>query len=107
MLELSELNCKNLKVSSAVILGNWVKNSSKYGLSTKQVYDCYLEYIKQFFQSGMPISIMLDGCFLCKKNSVKYAKMWEICEIVRKSKNYPLKYKVILLIHINKKIKMS
>ena len=73
MFELSELNCKNLKVSSAVILGNWVKNSSKYGLSTKQVYDCYLEYIKQFFQNGMPISIMLDGCFLCKKNSVEYS----------------------------------
>ena len=72
MLELAELNCKSLKVSPAVVLGNWAKTSLQYGLSTEQVYDCYLKYIRQFFQNKMPISIMLGGCFSCKKDSIKY-----------------------------------
>ena len=73
MLELAKLGCKRLKVSPAVSVGNWSKISSEYALSTKQVYDCYLEYIRQFFENKMPISLMLDGCFLCEKKSVRYS----------------------------------
>ena len=73
MIELDKLGCKSLKVGPAVSLGNWSEISSEYALSTKQVFDLYLKYIKQFFEKKMPISVMLDGCFVCEKNSVKYS----------------------------------
>ena len=73
MNELAELNCRSLKVNPAAMLGNWTKSSVEYTLSTKEVYDTYLEYIKQFFESGMKISLMLDGFFYCEKGSQNYS----------------------------------
>lgn len=73
MNELAELKCGRLKVNPAVMLGNWAKSSSEYTLSTKEIYDTYLNYIKQFFDNGMKISLMLDGFFYCEKDSTNYS----------------------------------
>lgn len=73
MNELADLNCRSLKVNPAAMLGNWAKSSAEHTLSTREVYDLYLDYIQKFFESGMKISLMLDGFFYCEKGSTKYA----------------------------------
>lgn len=70
--ELAELHCSSLKVNAADEAGNWAKSSTEYSLSTKETFDIYLDYIRQFFENGMKISLQLDGFFYCKKGSTDY-----------------------------------
>ena len=62
----------SLKINAADELGNWAKTSTKYSLSAKEKDDIYLDYIKQFFENGMKISLQLDSFFMCEKGSTKY-----------------------------------
>lgn len=71
--ELADLNCSSLKVNAVNEIGNWAKSSMEYSLSTKETFDIYLDYIKQFFENGMKISLQLDGFFMCRKGSTKYS----------------------------------
>lgn len=70
--KLADLHCSSLKVNAVNDIGNWTKSSTEYSLSTKETFDIYLEYIKQFFEHGMKISLQLDGFFACGKDSTKY-----------------------------------
>ena len=70
--KLADLNCISLKINAADEIGNWEKSSMEYSLSVKEEFDVYLEYIKQFFENGMKISLQLGSFFICRKGSTKY-----------------------------------
>lgn len=71
--KLADLHCSSLKVNAVDDIGNWAKSSSEYSLSIRETFDIYLEYIKQFFENGMKISLQLDGFFSCGKGSTEYS----------------------------------
>lgn len=68
---LGELGVSHLKVNGASPMGEWAERS-ELTLSRKELNNTFLEYVRQFFEEGMPIGLFLAGCFACDKNSVQY-----------------------------------
>jgi radical SAM protein with 4Fe4S-binding SPASM domain len=69
---LSELGVSSLKVNPAILMGEWVKEASKFALTTEEAFQVYLDYIPYYFKDNMPINIMLEGFFACAKGSLEY-----------------------------------
>jgi len=72
MLLLSELGCRSLKVNAAAPMGEWTKTSSEFTLSLKETYDVFLDYIRIFYEEGMPINLWLGGFFKCDRGETGY-----------------------------------
>ena len=51
-----------VKVGNATPQGEWL-NQTEHFLSQKELYEAFLEYIPQYFEDGMPVTIGLEGFF--------------------------------------------
>ena len=60
---LRDVGCRSLKVVPVSNVGEWVKNSDGAALSLDELYQIYLDYIPQYYEDHMPLSIMLGGFF--------------------------------------------
>lgn len=71
---LAKHRCRSLKTNPVSDTELWSRYSADYSISLRELYDAYLEYIPQFFEDGMPVSIMLGGFFSCRRAKTD----WEI-----------------------------
>lgn len=55
---LGELGCDHLKASGMIYTGNWLNEKDCY-ITDAELYDCLLEYIPQYFEDGMPVSMQI------------------------------------------------
>ena len=69
---LAGLGIRQLKISPTSESGKWMEEEGKYTLSTPDLYEAYLDYVKGYKQDGAPISLMLGGFFMCSQGSEKY-----------------------------------
>lgn len=69
---LASLGVDTLRLNAPQELGIWKEYSSEYALSIDETWQVYKEYIPQYFEDHMPISIQLDGYFSCEKGSTDY-----------------------------------
>ncbi|BED91807.1 MAG: radical SAM protein [Candidatus Improbicoccus pseudotrichonymphae] len=66
---LKNLGVTYIKVNKAVNTGNWVNYSEKYGISNKEIYDLFIEYIPYFLKKGTGINLQLGGVFYYDTNN--------------------------------------
>lgn len=58
------LGCKFMKINQVSDLGAWSENGyGKDALSYDELYRLFLDYIPQYYEDGMPLSIQLGGFF--------------------------------------------
>lgn len=69
---LASLGVETLRLNAPQELGLWKTYAEEYALSQDETWQVYKEYIPQYFEDHMPISIQLDGYFYCEKGSTKY-----------------------------------
>lgn len=70
---LAARHCHSLKTNPVSDTELWSKYGADYSIGIEELYDVYLDYIPQFFEDGMPISLMLGGFFRCGKGSTKWS----------------------------------
>lgn len=74
---LASLGVSGLKVNAPQDLGNWRQYTDEYSLSEDEIWKIYRQYINQYFEDGMPISINLDGYFSCAKGETDYVVLYD------------------------------
>ena len=62
VLKVAEYGGESLKVNVASPDGEW-KKQTENALTVEEGYQAYLDYLPQYIEDGMPISITLDGAF--------------------------------------------
>jgi len=65
---LAEWGCSHLKTNPVSNVGAWKEGGYGETLSKKELYSLYLDYILQYYEDGMPLSIMLGGFFSARKD---------------------------------------
>lgn len=70
---LADLGIRQLKISPTSDSGKWMNEGGKYTLTTQELYNAYLNYVKTYKESGAPINLMLGGFFRCSRGSEKYS----------------------------------
>ncbi len=60
---LASLGCRSLKTNPVSNVGAWKENGFGESISMPELYQLYLDYIPQYYEDGMPLSIMLGGFF--------------------------------------------
>ena len=68
---LAGLGVNLLKVNAAVLSGDWKKHS-EYSLSTRELFEVFLEYIPQYFEDDCPLDIELDIFFQYNRGDREY-----------------------------------
>ena len=58
------LGVRNVKTNPVSNSGEWLKNGYGYAFDTTELFQYYLDYIPQYYQDNMPMTIMLSGFFL-------------------------------------------
>ncbi|MBR1751582.1 MAG: radical SAM protein [Ruminococcus sp.] len=61
---LASLGCRALKTNPIGNVGEWKKNGYGEAVSRSELYQLYYDYITQYYEDGMPLSIQLGGFFL-------------------------------------------
>ncbi|MBR2822195.1 MAG: radical SAM protein [Clostridia bacterium] len=69
---LAKLGVRSLKVNAPQSLGLWKQYADEYALSEDEVWAAYSDCITHWFEDGMPIELMLDGYFFCRKGETEY-----------------------------------
>ncbi|MEA4853250.1 MAG: radical SAM protein [Christensenella sp.] len=65
-------HCGHVKTNPVSDTALWKQYGADYSISLEELYGAYLEYIPEFFEDGMPISVMLGGFFQCSKGSIDW-----------------------------------
>ena len=60
---LRDVGCGNLKTNPISNVGEWKKNGCGESIPTDELFGLYLDYIPQYYEDGMPLSLMLGGFF--------------------------------------------
>ena len=60
---LRDVGCRSLKTNPISNVGEWQKNRYGDSLPMEELFQLYLDYIPQYYEDGMPISLMLGGFF--------------------------------------------
>lgn len=60
---LRDMGCKTLKTNPVADTGEWRKNGYGESISNEELMKIYLDYVPQYYEDGMPLSIMLGGLF--------------------------------------------
>lgn len=60
---LASLGCAHLKTNPISNVGAWLEGGYGESISIRDLYQLYLDYIPQYYEDGMPLSIMLGGFF--------------------------------------------
>lgn len=63
VLHLKDVGCRSLKTNPVSNVGEWQKNGYGKSIPTEELFQIYLDYIPQFYEDGMPLSLMLGGFF--------------------------------------------
>lgn len=63
MLRLAELGCGKVKTSPVYNAGAWKEGNYGATISPEELFQLYLDYIPQYYEDGMPLSIQLSGFF--------------------------------------------
>lgn len=69
---LASLGVGHLGLNAPQCLGCWNQYAEEFALSPEEEYQTYLAYIPQYFADGMPLELMLDGYFFCRKGRTDY-----------------------------------
>lgn len=60
---LSKLGCRSLKIGQIVSIGAWKENGAGVSLSSKELFQIFLDYIPYYYEDGMPLELQLGGMF--------------------------------------------
>lgn len=60
---LAELGCRSLKTNPISNVGAWKDGGYGESIPLQELYQIYYDYIPQYYQDGMPLSIQLGGFF--------------------------------------------
>lgn len=60
---LAQLGCRSLKTNPISNVGAWKEGGYGEGISVEDLFQVYLDYIPQYYEDGMPLSIQLGGFF--------------------------------------------
>ena len=63
MLHLRDVGCRGVKTNPVSDTGEWRRNGYGPSISNEEMLKLYLDYVPQFYEDGMPVSIMLGGVF--------------------------------------------
>ena len=66
---LAELGCRSLKTNPISNVGAWKEGGYGESISLDELYQTYLDYIPEFYEDGMPLSLQLGGFFSASPNS--------------------------------------
>lgn len=61
---LASLGCRSLKTTPISNVGAWKENGYGESISMDALYQLYLDYIPQYYEDGMPLSLQLGGFFM-------------------------------------------
>lgn len=73
---MAELGVYGMKIGNVSPQGEWLAYPEHY-LSQAETYEAFLEYIPQYFEDGMPLSIGLEGFFSYEKPEEKLHSIHE------------------------------
>ena len=68
--KMAEFGVYGMKIGNASPQGEWLDQPEHY-LTQAETYEAFLEYIPQYFEDGMPVSIGLEGFFNYEKEEDK------------------------------------
>lgn len=60
---LAELGCRSVKTNPISNVGAWKEGGYGESIPMQELYQLYFDYIPQYYQDGMPLSIQLGGFF--------------------------------------------
>ena len=60
---LSEVGCSSLKTNPISDIGAWHEGGHGRSIATSELLQIYLDYVPQYHEDGMPLSILLGGFF--------------------------------------------
>lgn len=60
---LAAWGCRSLKTNPIADVGEWKKGGYGEAISMEELYQLYLDYIPQYYEDGMPLSLQLGGFF--------------------------------------------
>ncbi|MBR3739503.1 MAG: radical SAM protein [Clostridia bacterium] len=63
MNHLRNVGCRWVKTCPVADAGEWRKNGYGESIGIRELFQAYLDYIPQYYEDGMPVSIMLGGFF--------------------------------------------
>jgi radical SAM protein with 4Fe4S-binding SPASM domain len=63
ILHLRDVGCRSLKTVPVSDVGAWHTNGQEESVSTEELFQLYLDYLPEYYEDGMPLSIMLGGFF--------------------------------------------
>ena len=66
---LAALGCHSLKTTPISNVGAWKENGYGESISMDELYRLYFDYIPQYYEDGMPLSIQLGGFFSASPES--------------------------------------
>ena len=69
---MGELGVEQFSVGAPQKLGLWSDRSVELGLSTEEQCEICCTYIPQYFADGSPVSIAINGLFVCEKHGTAY-----------------------------------
>ena len=65
---MASLGVRGMKIGNASPQGEWL-NQKEHHLSQAEVYEAFLDYIPEYFEDGMPLSLALEGFFSYEKDA--------------------------------------
>lgn len=60
---LHDVGCRSLKTNPVSNIGEWLKNGFGESIPKEELFRLYLDYIPQYYEDGMPLSLLLGGFF--------------------------------------------
>ena len=69
---LKDTSCVSVNVNAIQDLGEWKQYADEYALSNEEVWEVYSGLIRDWFEDGMPIDLLLDGFFKGTKGKTAY-----------------------------------
>ena len=60
---LAQMGCRSLKTNPISNVGAWKEGGYGESISLEELYQLYLDYIPQYYEDGMPLSLQLGGFF--------------------------------------------
>ena len=63
ILHLRDVGCRSLKTIPVSDVGAWHANGQGESVSMEELFRLYLDYLSEYYEDGMPLSVMLGGFF--------------------------------------------
>ena len=64
------------KISGIGDVGKWVETSQQETLSSKEMFDCYIDLLKGFIEAQRPVNILLGGFYSYDKKSKREGSLY-------------------------------